>query len=55
VTTTRVTHATPASFSAHVADRDDENEIAREQVYSLELNVLLGGGGGAVLEQFGCW
>ena len=45
VTTTRVTHATPASFSAHVADRDDENEIAREQVYSLELNVLLGGGG----------
>jgi len=44
VTTTRVTHATPASFSAHVADRDDENEIAREQVYSLELNVLLGGG-----------
>ncbi len=44
VTTTRVTHATPASFSSHVADREDENEIAREQVISLELNVLLGGG-----------
>lgn len=44
VTTTRVTHATPASFSSHVADRDDENEIALEQVYSLDLNVILGGG-----------
>jgi len=44
VTTTRVTHATPAAFSSHLADRDDENEIAREQVYSLELNVLFGGG-----------
>ena len=28
VTTTRVTHATPASFSSHVADRNDEAEIA---------------------------
>ena len=44
VTTTRVTHATPASFSSHVASRDDENEIATEQVMSLEVNVLMGGG-----------
>ena len=49
VTTTRVTHATPASFSTHVADRDDENEIALEQVYSLDLNVILGGGAGRFL------
>lgn len=44
VTTTRVTHATPAAFSSHVADRDDETEIALEQVYTLDLNVILGGG-----------
>ena len=44
VTTTRVTHATPASFSSHVADRNDEAEIALEQVYTLDLNVILGGG-----------
>ena len=44
VTTARVTHATPAAFSSHLADRDDENEIAREQVFSLETNLLMGGG-----------
>lgn len=44
VTTARVTHATPAAFSSHLANRDDENEIAREQIYSLETNLLLGGG-----------
>lgn len=44
VTTTRVTHATPAAFSSHVSNRDDENEIALEQIYSLDLNVLMGGG-----------
>ena len=44
VTTARVTHATPAAFSSHLANRDDENEIAREQVFSLETNLLMGGG-----------
>lgn len=44
VTTARVTHATPAAFSAHVADRDDENAIARQQVAGLDVDVLLGGG-----------
>jgi alkaline phosphatase len=44
VTTTRVTHATPAAFSTHVRDRDDENEIAREQIFSLDVNVLMGSG-----------
>ena len=51
VTTTRVTHATPASFSSHVADRDDETEIALEQVYSLDLNVILGGGASRFLSK----
>jgi len=32
VTTSRVTHATPASYSAHVNDRDNENEIASQQL-----------------------
>ena len=43
VTTTRLTHATPAGFSANVADRGSEDEIARqylEQAY----DVMLGGG-----------
>lgn len=44
VTTTRVTHATPAAFSTHVRDRNDENEIAMQQILSLDLNVLMGGG-----------
>lgn len=44
VTTSRVTHATPAAFGAHVASRDMEKEVA-EQFAALELDVLLGGGG----------
>ncbi|WFD34842.1 alkaline phosphatase [Malassezia cuniculi] len=48
VTTTRVTHATPASFSAHINDRDLENEIAVQQIgdYSLgrQVDLLWGGG-----------
>ena len=28
VTTSRITHATPASFAAHVIDRDSESDIA---------------------------
>jgi alkaline phosphatase len=51
VTTTRVTHATPASFSSHVADRNDETEIALEQVYTLDLNVILGGGAAQFLSK----
>jgi len=41
VTTTRITHATPACFAAHIDDRDRENEIA-EQL--LGVDVLFGGG-----------
>jgi alkaline phosphatase len=43
LTTTRVTHATPASFYAHVEDRDMEDEIAT-QVASSSLDLLMGGG-----------
>ena len=34
----------PRRFRAGLANRDDENEIAREQVFSLETNLLMGGG-----------
>jgi alkaline phosphatase len=43
VTTSRITDATPAAFSAHVEDRDDENSVAAQQS-RLGVNVLLGGG-----------
>lgn len=44
ITSTRVTHATPASFAAHVDSRGDENTIAR-QLLASEVDILLGGGG----------
>ena len=43
VTTTRLTHATPACFAAHVDDRDSEDEIA-EQMIVCGADVMLGGG-----------
>lgn len=43
VTTTRITHATPAVFATHIDDRDNENAIA-EQFVNSHVNVLLGGG-----------
>lgn len=43
VTTTQVTHATPASFVAHVESRYQMNDIA-EQFLSAGVNVILGGG-----------
>ncbi|KAF9963579.1 hypothetical protein BGZ70_007325 [Mortierella alpina] len=48
VVTSRVTDATPASFSAHVASRAMESEIAEQQIgfYTLgrQIDLLLGGG-----------
>lgn len=44
VVTSRVTHATPASFASHVIQRDDEDEIARQYVNNKNLDFLLGGG-----------
>lgn len=43
VTTTRITHATPAAFVAKVASRDMEDEIAA-QYLAFRPDVLLGGG-----------
>lgn len=43
VATSGVTHATPASYAAHVEDRDNYFKIA-EQMFDTRVNVLLGGG-----------
>jgi len=43
ITTTRITHATPAAFYAHVDNRDNESEIA-DQLLMSNVNVILGGG-----------
>ena len=43
VTNTRVTHATPAAFMAHVNDRNSEAAIA-QQVVESKVDVVLGGG-----------
>lgn len=43
VTTTSITHATPAAFSAHVPDREMEIEIAEQQI-AKEIEVFFGGG-----------
>lgn len=43
VTTTRITHATPAGFVANIHQRDMEMEIA-EQMVSRGVDVMLGGG-----------
>lgn len=43
ITTTRITHATPASFFAYVSDRDRESEIAA-QVIESPVQLFIGGG-----------
>jgi alkaline phosphatase len=43
ITTTRITHATPAAFYAHVDNRDNESEIA-DQLAKSNVEVILGGG-----------
>ena len=43
VATSSITHATPASFAAHVEWRGDEMEIAR-QLSESNVNVIIGGG-----------
>jgi alkaline phosphatase len=44
VTTTRITHATPASFAAHVVNRGMEAMIAIQYVRESEVDLLFGGG-----------
>ncbi len=43
VSTSRVSHATPAGYAAHVDNRGLENEIAEQMVYQ-NLDVVFGGG-----------
>ena len=43
VATSRITHATPASFATHVASRSEEAEIAR-QLAGSGVDLILGGG-----------
>ncbi len=44
VTTAQVTDATPAAFGAHVADRGEQTEIARQYLEETQPDVILGGG-----------
>ncbi|HEX3020311.1 MAG TPA: alkaline phosphatase [Chitinispirillaceae bacterium] len=43
VATARISHATPAAFSSHWHDRDNENVIIKQQVYQ-NIDVVFGGG-----------
>ncbi|MFT4294844.1 MAG: alkaline phosphatase [Micropruina sp.] len=44
VTTSQVTDASPGAFSAHVANRSDQSEIARQIIEQTKVDVVLGGG-----------
>ena len=44
ISDTRMTHATPAAFYAHVIHRDMENEIASQLIERGDLNVAFSGG-----------
>ncbi len=44
VATQTITHATPASFGSHLANRNCETEIARQYIEETRPDVLLGGG-----------
>lgn len=44
VTTSQVTDATPAAFGAHVLDRGNQSEIARQYLEVTRPEVILGGG-----------
>lgn len=44
VSDTRLTHATPAAFAAHVPHRSLENEIARQMLERTGVDVMLSGG-----------
>ncbi|RPB29713.1 alkaline phosphatase-like protein [Terfezia boudieri ATCC MYA-4762] len=49
VVTSRITHATPASYVAHIWDRDEEAEIALQEIgythpFGPQVDILMGGG-----------
>jgi len=52
VSTSRVTHATPAAFYAHVPDRDMEEDIMEQAVYQ-NLDLVFGGGKALLLPTSG--
>jgi alkaline phosphatase len=53
VSTSRVTHATPASFAAHVDSRSKEQEIAKQMVFN-NIDVVMGGGRKNMLPDSSC-
>ena len=55
ITTTRVTHASPASFTAHVPQRNSEEDIASQQTYNFSrvMDLMMGGGEGGVYRSGG--
>jgi len=52
VSTTRITHATPAAFASHEISRDMENEIADDLIEKHEIDVLLSGGVSYLIPQY---
>ncbi|MFX1568548.1 MAG: alkaline phosphatase [Promethearchaeota archaeon] len=44
ITTTAITHATPAAFMTHVKSRSNTTEISRQIIENSSVNILLGGG-----------
>ena len=56
ITTTQITHATPAAFSAHVEHRSQQNNIA-EQMLLAQVDILLGGGENFFIPEYenGCF
>ena len=51
VSTTYITHATPAAFGAHNSQRNNLGEIAHDYLHLTRPNVLLGGGGSGITEE----
>jgi alkaline phosphatase len=43
ISTSRITHATPAAYGCHIDDREKENEIMEHLVYQ-DIDVVFGGG-----------
>ena len=51
VSTTYITHATPAAFGAHNPQRNNLGEIANDYLHLTRPNVLLGGGGNGITKE----
>ena len=51
VSTTYITHATPATFGAHNAQRNNLGEIAHDYLHLTRPNVMLGGGGNGITKE----